>query len=61
MRQIKEDRYYGSNNSRKQAGIPLRRKSTKGRRYHSRCEAVEAVAAFLDYCNGTPGSCPYHR
>lgn len=55
------DKMYLTNNSRRRAGLPLRRKSNAGKRYHTRCEAAETIAAFLDYCNGTPGATPYHR
>lgn len=41
-----------TNNSRKMNGLPLRRKSNKKKRYFTRCEAMEAIGAFLDYCNG---------
>ena len=40
-----------TNNERKMAGLPLHRKTSKGKRYHTRCEAWETIGAFLDYCN----------
>lgn len=52
---INPDKYYGTNNSRKQAGLPLRRKTNSGKRYKTRCEAMEAISAFLDYTHGTSG------
>jgi len=61
MKKANIDKFYGSNNSRKMAGLPLRRKANSGKRYKTRCEAVEAIAAFLDYANGTPGKTSYHR
>lgn len=39
-----------TNNSRRFAGKATHRKG-KGKRYNGRCEAMETVAAFLDYCN----------
>ena len=42
-----------TNNSRKMAGLPLHRKTNKRKRYFTRCEAMETIGAFLDYCNGT--------
>ena len=41
-----------TNNSRKMAGLPLHRKTNKRKRYFTRCEAMETIGAFLDYCNG---------
>lgn len=58
---INIEKFYATNNSRKLAGLPLRRKSTPGKRYKTRCEAVEAISAFLDYVDGTPGRTPYFR
>ena len=49
-----------TNNARRMAGLPTRRKTTTGKRYKTRCEAVESIAAFLDYCNGK-NTCSYHR
>lgn len=40
-----------SNNSRKLTGVPLWRKKNKKKRFYTRCNAMEAVGAFLDYCN----------
>lgn len=40
-----------TNNSRKMAGLPLRRKKDKQKRFYTRCEAIETIEAFLDYCN----------
>ena len=50
-----------SNNDRRRAGLPTRRKADRRRRHFTRCEAVEAIAAFLDYCDGEPGRHNYHR
>ena len=41
-----------TNNSRKMNGLPLHRKSNKKKRYVTRCEVMETIGAFLDYCNG---------
>ena len=41
-----------TNNSRKMNRLPLHRKTNKKKRYCTRCEAVETISAFLDYCNG---------
>lgn len=38
-----------TNNARKMAGIPLRRKK---KRYYTRNRAEEDTEAFIDYCNG---------
>ncbi len=49
-----------ANNERRRAGLPTRRKSSRGKRYKTRCEAAEAIAAFLDFSSGE--NChPYHR
>ena len=32
-------------------GLPLWRKKDKRKRYFTRCEALETIGAFLDYCN----------
>ena len=40
-----------TNNQRKMAGLPLHRKLNGNKRYKTRCEASEAIDAFLDYCN----------
>lgn len=39
--------FINSNNSRK-----MHRKKNKRKRFYTRCEAWEAVEAFLDYCDG---------
>lgn len=39
-----------TNNQRKMNGLPLWRKKDKRKRYYTRCEAMETVGAFLDYC-----------
>lgn len=41
-----------SNNQRKLAGIPMHRKKNRRKRIYTRCEAIEAISAFIDYCNG---------
>jgi len=61
MKKINIEKYYATNNSRKMAGLPLRRKANSGKRYKTRCEAAEAIAAFLDLCDGTPAKTSYHR
>lgn len=38
-----------TNNARKMAGYPVRRKSTKGKRYRSRCESWEDFCAWYDW------------
>lgn len=43
--------WYNTNNSRKMHGIPKHRKLNKKKRFYTRCEAMEAVGAFLDWCN----------
>ena len=53
-------RPFFSNNDRRRAGLPTRRKSNKGKRFFTRCEASEATAAFLDYCDGENRH-SYHR
>ena len=54
------DRAFFSNNDRRRAGLPTRRKASKGKRYKTRCEAEEAIAALLDFFDGE--NChPYHR
>lgn len=42
-------KYYPTNNSRKKHHLPLHRKFTKGKRYQSRCEALEAFEALYYY------------
>ena len=44
--------YINSNNSRKIHGLPLRRKHNKRKRFYTRCEAMEAVEDFLNWCDG---------
>jgi hypothetical protein len=41
-----------TNNQRKMHGLPLHKKAGKGKRCKTRCEVMETVGAFLDYCNG---------
>lgn len=45
------DKMLLTNNSRKYAGLPLHRKKDKRKRYYTRCEASETIAAFLEYCD----------
>lgn len=40
-----------SNNQRKMHGLPLRRKSNKKKRFYTRCEGIETINAFIDWCN----------
>lgn len=40
-----------SNNQRKMHGLPLHRKKNKGKRYLTRCEGIETIRAFVDYCD----------
>ena len=40
-----------TNNSRRFAGKRTLRKG-KGKRFKTRCEVMEAVEAFLEYCDG---------
>ena len=40
-----------TNNDRKMHGLPLHRKKNKRKRCYTRCEAIETIDAFLDYCN----------
>lgn len=40
-----------TNNSRRWHGLPLHRKHDRRKRFFSRCEAMETVEAFLNYCN----------
>lgn len=47
----KTDKMLLRNNERKMAGLPLHRKKSKERRYRTRCEAIETINAFLDYCD----------
>lgn len=46
------DGFYATNNSRRMHGLPLHRKKNKKKRYFTRNEPMEAIGAFLDYCNG---------
>ena len=39
------------NNERKYAGKPLRRKKTKGKRWHTRKECEESLDALMEYWN----------
>ncbi len=39
-----------TNNQRKMHKLPLWRKRDKRKRHHTRCEVMETVGAFLDYC-----------
>ena len=52
LHQLMLDNYLFTNNARKLAGLPLLRKKDNRKRHHTRCEADEAVDAFLAYCNG---------
>jgi hypothetical protein len=40
-----------SNNQRKMHGLPLHRKSNKKKRFYTRCEGIETINAFIDWCN----------
>lgn len=40
-----------SNNQRKMHGLPLHRKSNKKKRFYTRCESIETINAFIDWCN----------
>lgn len=46
----KLDRPILTNNDRRRAGLPTLRKG-KGKRYKTRCEAMETISAFIDYVN----------
>lgn len=46
----KYGKIYSTNNSRRMAGVPLRRKKNPGRRYLSRIQRVETLDAFVNYC-----------
>lgn len=46
------ERIFFTNNSRKMAGIPLRRKKDKRKRLYTRNRADEDITAFIDYCDG---------
>ena len=41
-----------TNNARKMAGIPMKRKKDSKKRYHTRNNADEVIEAVLDHCNG---------
>ena len=41
-----------TNNARKMAGVPMRRKKDKRKRIFTRNRAEEDLDAFYDYCNG---------
>lgn len=41
-----------TNNARKMAGVPMRRKRDKRKRIFTRNKAEEDLDAFYDYCNG---------
>lgn len=41
-----------TNNARKRAGVPLRRKKDKRKRAYTRNRADEDIEAFLDWVNG---------
>jgi len=47
-----EKKPFFTNNARRAAGLPTRRKASKHKRFYTRCEASEAIAAFLDFCDG---------
>lgn len=51
-RALAENIYINSNNSRKMHGLPLRRKHNKRKRFYTRCEVMEAVEDFLNFCDG---------
>lgn len=40
-----------SNNQRKMHGLPLHRKSNKKKRFCTRCEGIETIRDFIDWCN----------
>lgn len=40
-----------TNNQRKYAGLRTHRKWNKQKRFYTRCNAMEAISAFIDYCN----------
>lgn len=51
MKKSKTDKMLLRNNERKMAGLPLHRKKSNGRRYRTRCEPIETIHAFLEYCD----------
>ena len=60
MKKKPTTRPFFTNNERRRAGLPTRRKANKNKRYFTRCEASEVIAAFLDFCDGE--NChSYHR
>lgn len=44
-----------SNNARRMCGLPSHRKTNKRKRFYTRCEALETIRAFLDWCDGKNG------
>ena len=40
-----------TNNQRKMHGFPLWRKKNRKKRFYTRCDAEEAIIAFINYCN----------
>ncbi len=46
------EKMLSTNNARKMAGIPLRRKKDKRKRVYTRNRADEDIEAFLDYVEG---------
>ena len=44
-----------SNNARRMSGLPSHRKTNKRKRFYTRCEALETIRAFLDWCDGKNG------
>lgn len=46
------NRPFFTNNDRRFAGLPLRRKSSRSKRFKSRCEVSESISALLDYFDG---------
>lgn len=39
-----------TNNQRKMHGLSLWRKKNKHKRYYTRCDCIETVSAFIDWC-----------
>lgn len=54
------DKPFFTNNDRRRAGLPARRKADARKRHFTRCEPLESVAALLDYFDGE-NKHPYHR
>lgn len=54
MKKLKpnNNKMYLTNNERKINGLPLHRKTNKHKRYKTRCEQMETINAFLNYCDG---------